>query len=955
LVVGGAVALHLLAVASYGQADTALSHFVVVAPSGNDMTVLVQGTVVPTVNGSPIANGDEIGVFTPEGLCVGGAVWNGATAVITVWGDNTQTAQVDGMAVGEKLCYRIWQVAESREVVAFATYNTASPFSRSDSTYVVNGVSVLASLSGTPAPGAPSISVPANNAGSEPTALTLAWNTSATAVSYAVQVSTVSSFSTTILNQGGLTASSLAVSGLRTLTGYYWQVNATNAGGTGAWSTVAGFGTGPHFSYTGSTGNNMTVLAQGGLNPTIDGGALPSGDEIGVFTPGGLCVGSAAWNDSTVIITVWGSNAQSSQIDGMMPGDKLCFRLWDRSQGKEYLSVATYNTASPFSRSDSTYVVDGVSVLSTLAGYSPPAPPAPSLPSNGSAAIPVSPTLAWAGGGGGPTVSYSVQISTVSNFATTVFSSSALTSSSLVAGIALNYLTRYYWQVCAAGPGGMSAWSSPGAFTTVIPPPGVPVLSSPANNALSTASSLTLQWGTMGFAASYEVQVATGSAFCTTILDQAGLTSAAWTIAGLVGSGFYWRVNATDVSGTSPWSASWQFTTTTCLTIPLVPGWNMSSLNNQPIDSSATAIFGNPAGFIFVKDIQGDAYIPSIGIEELDTVHTGIGYQVYTQTCDTLVVRGVPVDVATTSIALAEGWNIIAFLPQTSMDAAAAFASVANMIVIAKDNGGDAYLPEIQIDEIGEMLVGQGYMVYATEPFTFTYPAGADKKAAAASAMVKLPPPRHFAIAKNTGNNATLVATRISMPGGLSPDGCEIGAFDERGVLVGAGSVERGRAAFPIWGDDPQTKEKDGCAIGEMVQLRIWDGKQELPLTLQSGNSLRYDVNGIITCALAAPAGGVLAGFNLSEAYPNPFRNNVRIAFDVPAINGNVSNRVEINVYDMKGMLVHRIAAGKFLPGHYALVWDGVGAGGAALGPGFYVLEMKAREFEKRTRIIKVQ
>lgn len=859
-VVGGVFALQLMAGLTYGQSDAPLTHFIVVAPTGNNMTVLLQGSVIPTVNGTPIASGDEIGIFTTAGICVGGAVWNGTTVPITVWGTDLESQQTDGMAVGEKLQYRIWQAEGSKECLAFATYNTSSPFSRSDSTYAINGVSVLASLNGIPAPGAPAISIPANSAVGVGLALSLNWNASPTALTYAIQVSTNSSFSTTLAYASGLTGTTFPLSGLWNMVSYYWQVRATNQGGCSGWSGVAGFTTGSHFAYTGTTGNNMTVLAKSTLAPTIDGAAIPSGDEIGIFTPAGLCVGTAVWNNVTTIITVWGNNGETLPVDGMMPGEKLNYRLWDCALGREFLAVAAYNTADPFSRSDSTYVVNGVSVLSALSGYSPPASPSPASPANGFAAAAVPPALAWAAGGGGPTSSYTIRIATASDFSTTVITQAALTAVSVVTGASLNYGTLYYWQVNSSGPGGTSAWS-----------------------------------------------------------------------------------------------ACWDFTTNRLLTIPLVPGWNMTSFNIHPLDSSVEGIFGSPAGFLFVKDVQGDAYIPEFGIDNLNTLHTGIGYQVYTQGYDTITIIGAPVDVGTTAIQLQEGWNIIAYLPQTAMDAAVAFAGIADALVIAKDNGGAAYLPELEINDIGALQVGQGYMVYASQPIAFTYPAGTAKRAAAAGTMLKLPAPQHFGVGKkNTGNNATLVACAVTVAGKPAPDGSEIGAFDEQGMLVGAGSVLHGRSAFALWGKDPQTKEKDGCAIGEMIHLKLWDSKQELPIYLQSGKDLQYEVGGIFKGVLASPGWNAIAGFNLSAVYPNPFRNSVRISFDVPALNGCAASEVEINAFDMQGTLVRRIAKEKYQPGHYAVSWDGSAVGNVALSPGFYLIAMKTPNFEKRIRVIKI-
>jgi len=74
-----------------------------------------------------------------------------------------------------------------------------------------------------------------------PTALTLTWGTVTGASTYAVQLSTVSTFATTVANQPGLTTVTPTLSGLTAGVKYFWRVSATNAGGVSAWSSTWNF------------------------------------------------------------------------------------------------------------------------------------------------------------------------------------------------------------------------------------------------------------------------------------------------------------------------------------------------------------------------------------------------------------------------------------------------------------------------------------------------------------------------------------------------------------------------------------------------------------------------------------------------------------------------------------------------------------------------------------------
>ena len=63
-------------------------------------------------------------------------------------------------------------------------------------------------------PAAPILSSPSNGSANQPTTVTLAWTTAARATSYGAEVSTVSSFASTVFLQAGLSGSPLIVGGL---------------------------------------------------------------------------------------------------------------------------------------------------------------------------------------------------------------------------------------------------------------------------------------------------------------------------------------------------------------------------------------------------------------------------------------------------------------------------------------------------------------------------------------------------------------------------------------------------------------------------------------------------------------------------------------------------------------------------------------------------------------------
>jgi len=92
-------------------------------------------------------------------------------------------------------------------------------------------------------PPAPIPASPADGSTGASISPTLAWNASTGAVGYRLQVSTDSTFATTIVDTSGITAASKIIINLSYQVKYFWRVNATNSAGTSQWSGVWNFTT----------------------------------------------------------------------------------------------------------------------------------------------------------------------------------------------------------------------------------------------------------------------------------------------------------------------------------------------------------------------------------------------------------------------------------------------------------------------------------------------------------------------------------------------------------------------------------------------------------------------------------------------------------------------------------------------------------------------------------------
>lgn len=286
------------------------------------------------------------------------------------------------------------------------------------------------------APSAPTLASPASGATGVSTSPTLTWNASAGATSYRLQVSTDTGFSKIVVDQSNLASTSLALSGLANGTTYYWHVNASNTGGTSAYSTTSNFTTqiaAPLAPTLASPANGSTGVS---INPTLswNTSATATSYRLQVATDTGF---------SKVVVDQSNLAATSFAVSGLMNNTTYYWHVNASNAGGTSLYSATSNFTTQIA-----------------------APQAPTLasPASGSTGLAISMTLTW--NASATATSYRLQLSTDPAFGTVFLDQSNITGTSL-AVTAMSYGTTYYWRVNASNAGGTGSYSAIWNFTTV--------------------------------------------------------------------------------------------------------------------------------------------------------------------------------------------------------------------------------------------------------------------------------------------------------------------------------------------------------------------------------------------------------------------------------------------------------------------------------------------------------
>jgi hypothetical protein len=105
--------------------------------TGNNMTIglpLTSWEVMPAID-------DEIAAYDESGRLIGSTSFNGENIALTVWGDDLTTTAKDGLAIGEKVTFKLWNSDMNTESTLVVTKWDAG----SDA-YTIDGISIASNI-----------------------------------------------------------------------------------------------------------------------------------------------------------------------------------------------------------------------------------------------------------------------------------------------------------------------------------------------------------------------------------------------------------------------------------------------------------------------------------------------------------------------------------------------------------------------------------------------------------------------------------------------------------------------------------------------------------------------------------------------------------------------------------------------------------------------------------------
>ncbi len=371
------------------------------------------------------------------------------------------------------------------------------------------------------------------------------------------------------------------------------------------------------------------------------------------------------------------------------------------------------------------------------------------------------------------------------------------------------------------------------------------------------------------------------------------------------------------------------------LHFPLAEGWNMISLNLNPVNCYEPGEDQGPSvltmfepyrdDVILAKDEQGRFYAPEHEFNNIPFWELTDGYMVKTRRSIEAVWSGQGF-VADADVPLHNGWNTIAYYPRYELDAAApefyVLSPVIDFVEIAKNLAGQFLSPEYEFSNMPPWREGQGYQVRVDRDVVLNYP---EEREEGDELRIKNEELRIKEM-KNTGSNMSVLTLT-----GEGSEGKVLQAVSAAGLAVGEGVVGAdGRCGLAVWGDDPTTVEKDGLVEGETFSLKLANNTALSVSKVLASGGLVYSTDGFTVVELISDS-WIPSEYYLSDAYPNPFNSVAHISYGLPK-----AGRVNVSVWDAAGRSVATLLDREQAAGRYTAGWEASEA-----ASGVYFIRMK--------------
>ena len=497
-----------------------------------------------------------------------------------------------------------------------------------------------------------------------------------------------------------------------------------------------------------------------------------------------------------------------------------------------------------------------------------------------------------------------------------------------------------------------------GVFRTVRSISTVPTLVSPTDGATGVSIGPTLSWNASSGATSYQVQVSANSGFSTTVFDRSNIVGTSQQVSGLANiTLYYWRVNAANAGGTSPWSEVRSFTTLPAsyavsgiirygdASGPPIGGVNVAltpiPTGNQRVsatDSSGIYLFTSAASANYSLAASKGSGFPAAYVNAADALRAAL-YSIDPVTYVLSPIQILAADVNNDgSVNSADALQILLRYVGTLASFSKGewvFIPASSNISVASQNVTDDVIGLAVGDVNGDAQPGGAHFAKdATSSVQFVI--------LHTSVIMTINSFEEFEIPLRLKTSSAVASISLAMKYPLE-SATFVGARGPEGMLSAANN---GVVRIAWFGAEHALHLKENDVV-LTIRFKPTGRIKDFDLTLDPTSQITDDLATVLTgVGIEIPSieASVPSVFALGQNYPNPFNPSTMISYQVP----NPSS-VSLSVFNTLGQVVATLVGEKKEAGYYTVKWN------AKVPSGIYFYRLQAGEFIETKKMILVK
>ena len=158
--------------------------------------------------------------------------------------------------------------------------------------------------------------------------------------------------------------------------------------------------------------------------------------------------------------------------------------------------------------------------------------------------------------------------------------------------------------------------------------------------------------------------------------------------------------------------------------ISINSGWSIISTYINPVQANVDSVMNYLSSeIVIMKSGMGMIYWPMFSLNSIGDFVIGEGYQIKMNSSQTLFVYGNAVIPELTPITVPQNWSYLGYLRKTPAPIQSTLFPIENEIVMVKNGSGNIYWPLFSLNNIGNMIPGEGYQIKIDNSVVLIYPA----------------------------------------------------------------------------------------------------------------------------------------------------------------------------------------------------------------------------------------